>query len=331
MNIRAVIRQHLRQAQPRRMCVLARNNNESALLHRLTVQGITCRPYPGMYAEKTYWNGLDAIERSRHICRTLAQHHPNMIFSSLSAAALWRLDHSTALHSNGTIYIASTSGRGGSYCNQIKRVHTASRFLDQAVNLDGAKSTDIFRTLFDCGRMLSFRNAFAIFESAIRDGHASRQQIIDYCDEPYVSRKRELAISVAQHAIGISENGGESFCLATMIEEGVALPTQQVEFVHPVSGERRRADYVWHTEDGRTIVGELDGQDKYVNPTMTGGHTISDIVEEERLRSDTLRTCGVDAVVRFTFLDAVRRTPLINKLRAAGIPFTAKPSLPHHR
>ena len=123
--------------------------------------------------------------------------------------------------------------------------------------------------------MLSFRNAFAIFESAIRDGHASRQQIIDYCDEPYVGRKRELAISVAQHAIGISENGGESFCLATMIEEGVALPTQQVEFVHPVSGERRRADYVWHTEDGRTIVGELDGQDKYVNPTMTGGHTIS--------------------------------------------------------
>lgn len=198
-------------------------------------------------------------------------------------------------------------------------------------NLDGAKSTDIFRTLFDCGRMLSFRNAFAIFESAIRDGHASRQQIIDYCDEPYVGRKRELAISVAQHAIGISENGGESFCLATMIEEGVALPTQQVEFVHPVSGERRRADYVWHTEDGRTIVGELDGQDKYVNPTMTGGHTISDIVEEERLRSDTLRACGVDAVVRFTFLDAVRRTPLINKLRAAGIPFTAKPSLPHHR
>lgn len=156
MNIRAVIRQRLRQAQSRRMCVLARNNNESALLHRLTVQGITCRPYPGMYAEKTYWNGLDAIERSRHICRTLAQHHPNMIFSSLSAAALWRLDHSTALHSNGTIYIASTSGRGGSYCNQIKRVHTASRFLDQAVNLDGAKSTDIFRTLFDCGRISLF-------------------------------------------------------------------------------------------------------------------------------------------------------------------------------
>ena len=149
--------------------------------------------------------------------------------------------------------------------------------------------------------MLSFRNAFAIFESAIRDGHASRQQIIDYCDEPYVGRKRELAISVAQHAIGIS---GE--------RRGIILPgnhdrgrrcvaTQQVEFVHPVSGERRRADYVWHTEDGRTIVGELDGQDKYVNPTMTGGHTISDIVEEERLRSDTLRACGVDAVVRFFF------------------------------
>ena len=59
MNIRAVIRQRLRQAQSRRMCVLARNNNESALLHRLTVQGITCRPYPGMYAEKIIleWSG----------------------------------------------------------------------------------------------------------------------------------------------------------------------------------------------------------------------------------------------------------------------------------
>lgn len=50
----------------------------------------------------------------------------------------------------------------------------------------------------------------------------------------------------------------------------------------------RRVDFSWYLPGGRIVVGELDGQQKYVDPSMTGGRSIAAIVEDERERSQML-------------------------------------------
>lgn len=132
-------------------------------------------------------------------------------------------------------------------------------------------------------------------------------------------------------ARGLSENGGESFALAVIFELGFPWPEQQVEFtcIGPDGARKvRRVDFAWYLPDGRIVVGELDGQQKYVDPSMTGGRSIAAIVEDERERSQMLHRCGVSAVVRFAFDDVVRRAPLERKLREAGVPCGAPPVLP---
>lgn len=67
------------------------------------------------------------------------------------------------------------------------------------------------------------------------------------------------------HADGRSENGGESVVRAIILELGFAEPDLQVEIEDPLNpGTYKRVDYYWLLEDGRAIVGELDGFEKYL-------------------------------------------------------------------
>ncbi|WP_291788685.1 hypothetical protein [Bifidobacterium sp.] len=117
-----------------------------------------------------------------------------------------------------------------------------------------------------------------------------------------------------------SENGGESFARAVMIENGFSVPQLQVPFTDPLTGKQFRVDFLWRTADGRIIVGELDGTAKYVDPQMTDRKSIQETVQAEREREQALFRAGVTDIVRFTFDDAVRQKPLIAKLRRAGVP-----------
>ena len=95
------------------------------------------------------------------------------------------------------------------------------------------------------------------------------------------------------------------FALAVIFELGFPWPEQQVEFtcIGPDGARKvRRVDFSWYLPDGRIVVGELDGQQKYVDPSMTGGRSIAAIVEDERERSQMLYRCSVSAVVRFTLI-----------------------------
>ena len=59
----------------------------------------------------------------------------------------------------------------------------------------------------------------------------------------------------------------------------------QVEFPclsHP--GRVHRVDFLWERDDGTLIAGEFDGVQKYVDPLMTAGRTIRQVVDDERDR-----------------------------------------------
>ena len=64
------------------------------------------------------------------------------------------------------------------------------------------------------------------------------------------------------------------------------------------------------------IVGELDGNEKYVNAQMTGGAS----VDAERERERLLLRNGVDRIVRFRVRETYDRAQFIRKLLEAGVP-----------
>ena len=106
----------------------------------------------------------------------------------------------------------------------------------------------------------------------------------------------------------------------TIIEQSFMLPEIQSPFVDPQTGKVYRGDFVWRLADGRIVVGELDGTEKYMNPDMTGRKSIQGVVFAEREREEALERAGVTSIVRFSFDDVIARRPLVDKLVAAGIP-----------
>lgn len=188
---------------------------------------------------------------------------------------------------------------------------------EKAVIANGIAVTNPSRTLLDCGRTIDFVHSLPIFDDAASNG-IEEKQILQECARTTLDCSR--IFKLLRYTDARSENGGESFARAVMIENGFSVPQLQVPFTDPLTGKQFRVDFLWRTADGRIIVGELDGTAKYVDPQMTDRKSIQETVQAEREREQALFRAGVTEIVRFTFDDAVRQKPLIAKLRRAGVP-----------
>lgn len=233
----------------------------------------------------------------------------------------------------------------------------------------------IYNVLFVCAWKLSFRRALPIFDSAARNGvdlkkvyrvcsefYADfREQFdaADFQDVPYMKQKNSCLKYVnecdvlsrlcllCKLADGKSENGGESLARAAMIELGFVRPQLQREFPNLNNSKwPYRVDFAWEV-DGKLIVGEFDGADKYLvnsgrslelnssnlgNYDSLGGdgsanddesillHYDRSSVLRERDRERHLLNCGVNKIVRFDFSHVVDPPTLEKRLLDAGVP-----------
>ena len=93
-----------------------------------------------------------------------------------------------------------------------------------------------------------------------------------------------------------------------------------VQWTDPQTNTEYRVDFVWKLDDGRVIVAEYDGTQKYVDPAMTDNRSIQEVVAKERARDEGLKRAGATEIVHFTYADVIERTPLRVKLIKAGVP-----------
>ena len=88
----------------------------------------------------------------------------------------------------------------------------------------------------------------------------------------------------------------------------------------PLERRRRyRADFLWTLPDGSQVIGEFDGREKYVNPEMTGGRDVVDVLADERLRESRISACGAP-IMRFSYRDVCDRRFFDRLLRTFRIP-----------
>ena len=303
------------KAQRDRCCMRPFWDTDIKVVARRVKQGSIVRVHRGLYAGKEYWDRLDPHERLRHILRSLSQWHERWAFCGASAAVMHGLDCSyRQLH---PIHVAV--GRNSRPRNQrYVRFHV----LDDAetVAVDGARVTSILRTLIDCAAMMPRRYAMAPIDSALRQGKTTVEQMLEYVDAIPMLRDRERIRAVLAQGDGRVENGGESECRAVLDELGFPVHRVQVEFPclsHP--GRVHRVDFLWERDDGTLIAGEFDGVQKYVDPLMTAGRIIRQVVDDERDRQQCLSRRGVD-MVRMFYRDLDNAQVLAYRLEQARVP-----------
>ena len=305
----------LDQAENARRCAHSSDPLIQKGLYRRYRAGDLARPYPGLFTRAEYWHQLNEPEQSLHMARALRDLHPNWVFSGITAAAAHGFDHPRILHRQG---LTITLPSHGSYRPHEKLNIIYSPYpREKAVIANGIVVTNPSRTLLDCGRTIDFVHSLPIFDDAASNG-IEEKQILQECARTTLDCSR--IFKLLRYTDAKSENGGESFARAGMIENGFSVPQLQVPFTDPLTGKQSRVDFLWRTADGRIIVGELDGTAKYVDPQMTDRRSIQETVQAEREREQALFRAGVTEIVRFTFDDAVRQKPLIAKLRRAGVP-----------
>lgn len=305
----------LDQAENARRCAHSSDPLIQKGLYRRYRAGDLARPYPGLFTRAEYWHQLNEPEQSLHMARALRDLHPNWVFSGITAAAAHGFDHPRILHRQG---LTITLPSHGSYRphEKLNIIHSPCP-REKAVIANGIAVTNPSRTLLDCGRTIDFVHSLPIFDDAASNG-IEEKQILQECARTTLDCSR--IFKLLRYTDARSENGGESFARAVMIENGFSVPQLQVPFTDPLTGKQFRVDFLWRTADGRIIVGELDGTAKYVDPQMTDRKSIQETVQAEREREQALFRAGVTEIVRFTFDDAVRQKPLIAKLRRAGVP-----------
>lgn len=312
----------LDSAEKARSCLWTRRSNSLQSLWGRVREGTLLAVRPDMFVRVAYWAALSYIERILHILRAVISRRPNWVLSHISAAAVWGLNATYAMHRFVHLAIdkhTRTRDRGYFRFHHIPDIKVETH--------NGLPVTPLMQTVFDCIRTLPFPEAVAICDAALRQYRMNPDELQQFIADHAGYKGVQRARLVADHADSRSENGGESIARAWMIMWGFKPPELQREFDDPVTGQRRRADYVWHLDDGRTIIGELDGREKYVNRDMIDGADSVDAVLAEKERESNIQLLMDRTVfVRIPFRQVLEQPEVVQrKLDLAGVPRGSAP------
>ncbi|MCH9275188.1 hypothetical protein JS533_002700 [Bifidobacterium amazonense] len=305
------------ESESQRLCIWGRTRSEQQVLSRRTATGEMTRVADGCYARADQWSRLDPVERYRRIVRTMAALHPDWIFGDMTAAAMHGINDS--IRYLDEIHLMTDRRRHSRDHGRLRYHLLPDDELHGYQVVDGVRTTPIGRTVFDCARRLDFPDGLSVAEAALRQGLMTRERMMDLCRE-LPGYRRDKALRAVRLAPAGTENGGEAYSYAVMLDEGFVPPLVQEEIIDPLDLSRRyRVDFSWHTEDGRFIVAELDGRAKYTDPEMFRNGSLSETIIAEKEREERIRLVA-DEVVRFSFSEAYRRHVLVAKLEAARVP-----------
>ena len=252
---------------------------EKALLRRVEAEE-AYSPYPGLF-ERSRWSGQEyrRVVATR-VVKTLAELHPEWIFTSFSAALMYGLW--VPYSRLNPIRICAP---GTPYRRRSKHLWV-SRLAPNGVHLEGGVNvTGLCQTLLESALDAPVHLALPTIDSALRYLLISREDLLEYAQrEGYRRRGIGRARAAFAHADGESENGGESMVRGIIIELGFMPPTMlQVELPDPLNqGHVYRVDMLWEFNDGRCVIGEVDGARKYKDADCLKGKTTQDVLVEER-------------------------------------------------
>ncbi|NEG69511.1 hypothetical protein F6S87_02500 [Bifidobacterium sp. BRDM6] len=202
---------------------------------------------------------------------------------------------------------------------KTRRMYVPQGEIDQCVTVDGIKVMPAARTLVDCVKLFPFVLLLPMFDSAFKQGIVTAEDIREVAG--HVRNVGMMTEQVLKYVDARSFNGGESYVRAVIIEEGFMVPISQYRIEEPGNPAHfYETDFAWALPDGRLLILELDGHEKYFNPQMTGGSSAAQVGHLQAQREGFIRQWTGAKIERIEFREAVKRRPLIDKLNRLGVP-----------
>lgn len=268
--------------------------------------GVLVRVSRGAYIESSTWASLDAAGRFRMMARSVAATAVEpVILCRAAAAVVWGLPWLGRWPAWIDVLEPRDSSLRSSRTMRRHREHVGE--IDV---LDGLSVTSLARTAVDVARESDFARAVVVAD-------AVRARGVELDDEVALVPLRHgsaRAKAVSEFADARSGSPGESVSRVTMRVLGLPAPVLQHGFPRPDGGSWF-ADF-WWPDAG--IIGEFDGDVKYLDPLFDRDRSAREILLEEKRREDALRRVS-RGFARWDW--SVARSPrlLSERLAAAGL------------
>jgi hypothetical protein len=275
----------------------------------------------GVYIPAHLWSDMDGTARYMSRVRSIALSHGQpLLFSHLSAAAIWGLPNLSAWPRR--VEVLSSAAPGGRSSSTVFR-HTVG-IPDEVVKIDGLRVTSLERTVVDLCRTLPHADAVVFADAALRRSThpvvdlpqtlVDRAALLCELDLVPASRGTARARAAITFADAAADRPGESISRVNIHAAGLTRPRLQAP-LRGASGRVWTVDFWWEEFN---LIGEFDGKAKYSDPEFLRGRTPQQAVYDEKLREDDLRAAG-HGMTRWPWGVATSMPRLRGHLIAAGV------------
>lgn len=285
-------------------------------LAKRTKAGTLVRLRQGVYVDGNAWRALQPWQQYRVRVQAAAETFEKpVVFARQSSASVWGIPF-IGTHPVRALTLKNDGGRSRAGVSR----HFAARAGLEVVRMEGLLVTGRLRTVLDLAAFSSFTDAIVPLDHVLRpDPNTvlpafSKSELEAGIRDIYsaaAARRIRAAIDFAQPG---SASAGESWSRALMRVAGFEPPILQ-QRLSDAAGLVGYSDFFWK-ESG--VVGEFDGEEKYVKDAYLRGQTASQAVVAEKKRENRIRAMGF-TVVRWDWAELAAPGTLERKLAAAGV------------
>ena len=292
--------------------------------------GALVRVRHGVYADGPAWRELKDWQKYRLQIQAAAEMFEKpTIFARHSAASVWGVPTIGARHPVQALALTNDGGRSRA---GVRRHFAAPSGLE-VVRRDGLLVTSRVRTVLDLAAFTPFAEAVVPLDHVLRPGKVpqpgavprpgtaaqlpalSKADLSAGIGSIYSAARQRRIHAALDFADALSGSAGESYSRSLLHLAGFEAPVLQQAF-RDEQGLIGYADFFWKRAG---VVGEFDGEEKYLKPEYLKGRTPSQAVVDEKYREDRIRALGF-TVVRWVWADLMQPGRLERKLTAAGVP-----------
>ncbi|MCO4264387.1 hypothetical protein NG697_15910 [Pseudarthrobacter sp. MDT3-26] len=302
--------------------LLARDRIQHGLTAKDLAKGVKAgslvRIRHGVYTDGPAWKRLKPWEQYRlRISAAAETFERPTVFARHSAASVWSIPTIGLHHPVHALTMKNDGGRS--------RAGVVRHFADPAgltvVRREGLLVTGRLRTVLDLAAFTPFTEAAAPLDHVLKPDRAlglralTKDGLVTGIGANYSAAAGRRILAALAFADPMSGSAGESYSRALIQVAGFESPVLQ-QAIHDKDGLVGYADFYWKLA---RVVGEFDGEEKYVKPEFLKGRTASQAVVEEKKRENRIRATGFN-VVRWDWADLKDPGKLERMLAAAGVP-----------
>lgn len=306
-----------------------RIGQDPRLLAKRAQRGELVRVRRGAYVPAQLWSTLNARQRHGLLAAALVQNSRKApVFTMKTGALLWGLG---VFGVPDQLQTVTSDARGGRSKHGVQKILGP---LDRGVcDLGGFQVTDKIRTTIELAGTLKFAEALAVVDSSRREPSKDspdrdtdwdkespwgvaldETELEDAASNLASASQQRRAAKILEFSAAESESVGESMSRANMILQRFPAPRLQATFTLK-TGKTARTDFWWPELD---LVGEFDGQGKYLRNRLRGGKTIQQVVMEEKARENALRALGL-TVIRWDWAEMMNPRAFARILSDGGL------------